>query len=50
MAFGKTKDPMRDEYEKARKELAIPEGEFALLAPHRHLEITSAIIERFTSL
>jgi hypothetical protein len=41
---------MRDEYEKARKALAISAEDLALLAPHRHAEITLAIIERFTSL
>jgi hypothetical protein len=41
---------MRDEFEKTRKALAIPEAEFALVAPHRHAELTLSIIRRFTSL
>jgi len=41
---------MRDEYERARKELAISSSDFALVPPHRHAEITLAIIHRFTSL
>ena len=41
---------MRDQYEKARKDLLIAESAFSLVAPHRHIEITQAIIQRFTSL
>lgn len=41
---------MRDDYEKARKALAIGEADFALVAPQRHREITRQILERFTTL
>jgi hypothetical protein len=41
---------MRDEYEKARKELGIPEADFALIAPHRYQAIVLRIIEQFTKL
>jgi len=41
---------MRDEYERARKQLAIPDVDFSLVAPHRHREITLRIVEHFTTL
>src|SRR5688572_30151806 len=41
---------MRDEYEAARKEFAIAETDFALVAPHQYRAITLRILDRFTDL